>query len=130
MYMTGTRDFGAAETETPLWRRDPFEYSPAGDKYYVLIEGARHITFAGLSSIVAPEADLMIPEQTVDPVTGQRMVTRVPRTGGAFISDRGLHERIRTVALTFWDAYLKGDAKAKEKLSAAQFGGNVTVEKK
>ncbi|MEK6371822.1 MAG: alpha/beta fold hydrolase [Acidobacteriota bacterium] len=130
MFMTGTRDFGAAEIETPLWRRDPFEHSPAGDKYYVLIEGARHITFAGIASTAAPEADLVIPEQTVDPVTGQRMVTRVPRSGGWYVADRGLHERIRSIALTFWDAYLKSDAKAKEKLSAGQFGGNVTVEKK
>ena len=47
-----------------------------------------------------------------------------------FISDRGLHDRIRTIALSFWDAYLKGDAKAKEKLNAAQIGSNATVEKK
>lgn len=130
MFMTGTRDFGAAESETPLWRRDAFEHSPAGDKYFVLIEGARHITFAGLSPSAAPEADLVIPEMTIDPVTGQRVVTRVPRQGVVFISDRGLHDRIRSIALTFWDAYLKGDGKAKEKLSAAQFGGSATVEKK
>jgi predicted dienelactone hydrolase len=130
MFMTGTRDFGAAENETPLWRRDAFEHSPAGDKYFVLIEGARHITFAGLSPSAAPEADLVIPEMTVDPITGQRVVTRVPRQGGVFISDRGLHDRIRNIALSFWDAYLKGDAKAKEKLNAAQIGTNATVEKK
>jgi len=130
MFMTGTRDFGAAESETPLWRRDPFEGSPAGDKYFVLIEGARHLTFAGIGSTLAPEADMVIPEQTIDPVTGQRVITRVPRQGGSFISDRGLHDRIRTIGLTFWDTYLKGDAKQKEKLIAGQFGGNVTVEKK
>lgn len=130
MYMTGTRDFGAAETETPLWRRDPFEHSPAGDKYFVLVEGARHLTFAGIGANPAFESDLLIPEQRVDPVTGQRVVTTLPRQSTSYISDRGLYDRIRNIALTFFDAYLKSDAKAKEKLSAGQFGGNVTVEKK
>src|SRR5438034_6028788 len=40
MYMTGTNDRGAAESETPDWRRQAFEYSPPGDKYFVLIPGA------------------------------------------------------------------------------------------
>lgn len=130
MFMTGTRDFGASETETPQWRRNAFEYSPTGDKYFVLIEGARHLTFAGIGSATAPESDLMIPEQTIDPVTGQQVITRVPRQGGSYVSERGLYDRIRSIALTFWDANLKNEPKAKEKLSAAQFGGNVTMEKK
>ena len=130
MYMTGTRDFGAAETETPLWRRDPFEHSPAGDKYFVLVEGARHLTFAGIGSNPAFESDMLIPEQRIDPVTGQQVVTTLPRQSTSYIPDRGLYDRIRNIAMTFFDVYLKSDAKAKEKLSAGQFGGNVTVEKK
>jgi predicted dienelactone hydrolase len=130
MFMTGTRDFGAAETETPVWRRDPFEYSPAGDKYFVLIEGARHATFAGFGQSTVLESDSLMPGQVVDPVTGQRETIRTPRQGMSSIPDRSLNERIRSIALTFWDAYLKSDGKAKEKLAAAQFGGNVTVEKK
>jgi predicted dienelactone hydrolase len=130
MYMTGTRDFGAAETETPLWRRDPFEHSPAGDKYFVLIEGARHLTFAGIGAAPGFESDLLIPEQRIDPVTGQQIVTTLPRQSTSYIGDRGLYDRIRSIALTFFDAYLKSDAKAKEKLAPGGFGGNVTVEKK
>ena len=41
-----------------------------------------------------------------------------------------LFERARSIALTFWDAYLKNDAKAKERLTGGQFGSSVVVEKK
>ena len=46
------------------------------------------------------------------------------------VDDRGLFDRIRSIALNFWDAYLKSDAKAKERLTAGQFGTNVTVDRK
>jgi predicted dienelactone hydrolase len=129
MFMTGTRDFGAAESETPEWRKAGFTNSPAGDKYWVLIEGARHLTFAGLAQPRQLE-DNIVYEPRIDPVTGQQVVTRVTRAPGTIISDRGLFERIRSISMTFWDAYLKGDTKAKERLASGSLGGNTTVEKK
>ncbi|HKO02392.1 MAG TPA: alpha/beta fold hydrolase, partial [Thermoanaerobaculia bacterium] len=50
MFMTGTRDYGANESESPDWRRTAYENSPAGDKYFVLIRNAGHMTFTGLGS--------------------------------------------------------------------------------
>lgn len=47
MVMTGSRDRGA-EGEGPAWREDPFRLSPPGNKYLVFIDGANHLTFAGL----------------------------------------------------------------------------------
>ena len=129
MYMTGSRDFGAVETETPEWRKTAFENSPPGDKYFVLIEGASYTTFSGVAPLNAPE-QMTVYEPRVDPVTGQQVYTQVPRGGSSYISDRGLIDRVHAISLTFWDAYLKKDAKAKDKLNAAQFGGNVTVDKK
>jgi predicted dienelactone hydrolase len=131
MFMTGTRDFGATETETPDWRKTAYVNSPAGDKYFVLIEGARHLTFTGMAPLATVDEDMIIYEPRIDPITGQQVYTQVPRGGrGTFINDRTLFERIRQVSLLFWDVYLKSDAKAKEKLSAGQFGGAVTMEKK
>jgi dienelactone hydrolase len=44
MATTGTRDFGAAN-ETPPWRLQPWELSPPGQKYAVVVEGFRHADF-------------------------------------------------------------------------------------
>ena len=132
MFMTGSRDFGAVETETPEWRKTAYENSPAVDKYFVLFEGARSSTFTGLAPLIAEQQPAPASMPYVDPRTGQVYdpYGGSPRTSGTFISDRGLFDRIRSLALTFWDAYLKNDAKAKERLTAGQFGTNVTFEKK
>jgi dienelactone hydrolase len=44
MATTGTRDFGAAG-ETPPWRLKPYDLSPPGRKYAVVVEGFRHSDF-------------------------------------------------------------------------------------
>jgi len=131
MFMTGSGDFGALETETPAWRKAAYENSPAGDKYFVLVDGARNMTFTGLAAPIQPDQDMTLYEPRIDPVTGQQVYVRTQRTTPTnFINDRGIFERIRSIAETFWDAYLKGDAKAKDRLNEGQYGGNVTAEKK
>lgn len=134
MFMTGSRDFGAVETETPEWRKTAYENSPAGDKYFVLIEGARYSTFSGMAPALADTIEApMIQQPIVDPRTGQVLAPAPgqPRSSGAYFSDRGLFERVRSISLSFWNAYLKNDAKAKESLTpTTQPAGNVTVEKK
>jgi predicted dienelactone hydrolase len=46
MTMTGSRDY-AGFTKGPGWRKTPFDRSPAGDKYHLLIAGANHFSFVG-----------------------------------------------------------------------------------
>jgi predicted dienelactone hydrolase len=46
MTITGSRDQGAGG-QGPDWKKLPFNYSPAGDKYLVYIEGANHVSFGG-----------------------------------------------------------------------------------
>jgi predicted dienelactone hydrolase len=46
MTMTGSRDRGARR-QGPDWKKEPFDYSPPGDKYHVFIEGAHHGSFSG-----------------------------------------------------------------------------------
>jgi dienelactone hydrolase len=132
MFMTGSRDFGALETETPDWRKAAYENSPAGDKYFVMIQGAHYSTFTGVASLAPdylPNPSMM---QTRDPITGQIIspeLSNNPRNT-SYIPERGLFDRVRVISLAFWDASLKNDAKAKERLTAGQYGGSVTVEKK
>lgn len=44
MATTGTRDFGA-DGETPPWRLKPYDLSPPGSKYAVVVDGFRHMDF-------------------------------------------------------------------------------------
>jgi predicted dienelactone hydrolase len=44
--VTGTRDRGLGGHD-PAWRQEPFKYSPPGDKYLLVIEGANHSSYGG-----------------------------------------------------------------------------------
>jgi predicted dienelactone hydrolase len=46
MTITGTRDRGVGGQGVD-WKKEPYKYSPAGDKYLVVIEGANHLSFGG-----------------------------------------------------------------------------------
>lgn len=112
LFVTGSQDRGLGGQE-PSWRREPFERSPAGDKYLVFIEGATHASFTGKAS------------------DGERP----NRRGRALARRRGLDSRaepakpldpaeqeaifddVRCATLAFWDAYLKGDAQARKFLA-------------
>jgi predicted dienelactone hydrolase len=144
LFMTGTNDRGIAGHEDPAWRHDPFQYSPAGDKYFISFEGARHITFTGGLGIFDVE-DIQttgpnyVPMQATDIYGNPVMVQqRVP--GGAdvherdYLRERNIFAAVRAASLAFWDTYLKGDAKAKEFMTTDQLahlnGSHVTVERK
>ena len=46
MTITGTRDQGAGGQGVE-WKKEPYKYSPTGDKYLVVIDGANHLSFGG-----------------------------------------------------------------------------------
>ena len=151
MFMTGSRDLGTVETETPQWRAEGFRLSPAGDKWLVTIEGAGHLTFAGGSSQGlldqiakerregdyppgqrVPGLDPEVPGGLIDRPT-DAPVSR--RGGGSRAEDLALRQRelfaaVRGIGLTFFDAYLRGDAAGREALEKVAQRGGVTVEKK
>ncbi|MCX7886595.1 MAG: hypothetical protein N3B01_04965 [Verrucomicrobiae bacterium] len=101
--MSGSRD-GPTRTGQPAeWRKKPYELSPPGDKYLVWVEGLDH-GYGG--------------------ITGVRFN---PKN-----KDNPDHVRwTQTATLAFWDAYLKGDASAREFLRsdklAAETKGAVSV---
>jgi len=88
LVVTGSKDgdpFGDPE-KTPQWRLAPFEKSAPGDKHLVFIEGAGH-SFGGIAGI-------------------RRRRTR---------KERNEHHVnvVRFAGLAFFDAYVKGDARAR-----------------
>jgi dienelactone hydrolase len=131
MYMTGTRDFGANETEGPDWRKTAYEDSPTGDKYFVLIKGATHMTFTGVASGLGEQFRQAPQSPVIDPRTGQVLSpgyqddARVPQ-----ISDRGTFASIRSISLMFWDSYLKDKKDAKVLLDPAKYSGSVEFARK
>ena len=88
MTMTGTKDVSLGALSTRV-RRAAFDHMPPGDKYHLTIEEAAHYAFS---------------DNARDPADLSRFVTRDPRH----------HPWILATATAFFDAYLKGDAKARE----------------
>jgi predicted dienelactone hydrolase len=94
MTMTGSLD-GGAGGQGPKWKKEPFDYSPPGDKYHIFIEGARHISFIG-------------------PFAGALASARV----GSGADQEKIFSYVQIATTAFWDAYLKADAKAKAYLQS------------
>ena len=92
MDITGSEDKGALG-QNPEWRMGPFNFSPAGDKYHVFVEGATHGSFTGLI--------LRSRNRLTDAIAG---------------TDPKILDYVKIASTVFWDAYLKGDKKAKEYL--------------
>jgi hypothetical protein len=82
--MTGTKDDMPIGTSKAAERRVPYDHIILSDQYLLTFEGGDHMTFAG----------------------------RIPVVGGGEKGEefRGL---VLMSSTAFWDAYLKGDAKAK-----------------
>lgn len=127
LFMTGSNDRGANENENAAWRRQSFENSPAGDKYFVLIDGARYASFTGQVSIFALEPGTRPMTQT-DPYG--RPVAQQPlpqQQGGVVIAnDRQVFNIAKMTSLAFWDAYLKSDTTARDLLQPAKYEASVS----
>ncbi|HEX4328808.1 MAG TPA: hypothetical protein VH105_18470 [Burkholderiales bacterium] len=92
MSLTGTDDKVLLTPQiSPENRRLPFKYMPAPDKYLLVLEGANHMVYNGQPQL-------------------RRSWTEQNRTVHAPL--------IEEVTLDFWDAYLKGDARARAALKA------------
>lgn len=133
LFMTGTNDRGASDSETPEWRRQAFELVPAGDKWLVVLENASNASFTGrispnLAGSQLDERNPPIgPDRTVPGAVPER---RVAREGAAGLQIRGTFANIKAISLAFWDTYLKGDAEGRTALEGAAGRGGVELVKK
>jgi len=127
MFMTGTNDRGGNESEDFNWRRQAFENSPAGDKYFVLIDSARSSSFTGQVSIF----DLQPPATPAQAPTGpygqiQPVPQQQQRGAVVFGNDRRIFAIIKIASLAFEDTYLKNDNSARDLLQPQKFEGAFT----
>jgi len=89
MGVTGSLD-SLGPVASPAWHKIPFERSQAGYKYHLFIEGANHMSF------ITPETPL---------------ASRAEQ-------GRAIFDYTNSAALAFWDAYLKGDERARSFLQS------------
>ncbi len=89
MGMTGSLD-SLGPVASPAWHKTPFDHSQPGDKYHLFIEGANHMSF----------------------ITPRTLLPGRAEQGGA------IFDYTNSASLAFWDAYLKGDARAKSYLQS------------
>ena len=106
LHMTGTEDDSPIGETRKEQRRLPFDHSKGPDQHLVIFNGGDHMIFSG----------------------------RMRRFGTAARKDPRFQELIRAASTAFWDAYLKGDQRAKRWLAgdgfAAMMGPDGTLEKK
>jgi predicted dienelactone hydrolase len=132
LFMTGTRDAGVTDAETPEWRREAYALSPAGGKWLVVIDGARHASFTGrledLIRTVVPEQEAInndpTPRRETIPARPDASRERTTLSG----NERMIFARVKGLSLAFWDLALKDQTKGREALEQA--GGGATVETK
>lgn len=140
MFMTGSKDMGATASETPEWRHEAFELSPAGDKWFVSLNDARHFTFTGRFTEPRPQ-DMRNPNNpnpVLDPNRDPR--DQMPRTAtdprqadrvrGLFQREEQIFWAVRSISLAFWDAYLRNEPDAKTYLQKLNTRQDLKVETK
>lgn len=140
LFMTGSLDRLPGE-KTAERRREAFELSPAGDKIFLRLEGARHMSFTGRFADIAEELtaareaqiERAVPTDPFNPNQPSREQVRQHVREAASEGERRIFNAIRIASVAFWEAYLEGEPKAKEfvdtRLEAVN-GGRVMVERK
>lgn len=134
LFMTGTDDRGLAENETPEWRRQAYEFSPAGDKWLVVISGARHASYTGRMDPTMEGSARGNTQPMIGDTTRQRLPEQDPRAptreGTAGMRIRNIFGQVKAISLAFWDTYLRGDAEGRTALEGAANRGGIELLKK
>lgn len=143
LFLTGSRDFGTNESENAEWRKQAFEQTAAGDKWFVLIAGAGHGTYTGrIGGIVDQQQRAARQPGERDPIwrpqypgTGSEMDIDAPPLRAGMASGEGLNERrriarVRMIPLAFFDAYVRGESAGRERLDTLATGVGVEVTKR
>lgn len=85
LHMAGTEDLSPFGDLKAADRRQPYDLTPASaDQYLILLDGARHLTFAGIGVLRQEQSGQKRPANDV-------------------------HQAIESATTRFWDAYLRND---------------------
>lgn len=131
LHVTGTEDRGAGGQD-PAWRKQPFLRAPAGDKYFVLIEGANHGSFTspsgrGIAQGRVSGPDLSRPIPDLAPDERLALAAQLDNTAerlAARLGDRGSRaaDRLRAFATLLRDGKVEEAEAARVRLAALRGG--------
>jgi predicted dienelactone hydrolase len=136
LFLTGSRDFGAVQTEDLTWRKQAFDVSAPGDKWFVSIQGAGRSAFTGTVGDLSGyggNQPIDMPYPTNRPGSGGMYPQQQPMPNNnraPVIMGGASTGTVRTISLAFWDAYLKSDNAGREYLDKLKGRGDVQVETK
>lgn len=132
MFMTGDRDRGIDESETPEWRRQAFELSAPGDKWLVSIAGAGHLAFTGRLGVMPEEERRVQPmiDANQNPLNPDPQAQQGRRPQAMADPVRPVSGTIKAISLAFWDTYLRADAAGREQLEKAEERHGVEVKRR
>jgi predicted dienelactone hydrolase len=115
LVVTGSRD-GGPKGKDPSWRLDAFRKSPPGDKFYLFLRGASHLSFTG--RYAEPGASL----------SGRGKGAPSTEEEVAIFKD------VKAVTVAFWDEFLRDDAAARAFLDSDgvtnESGGRAKLERR
>lgn len=139
MYISGSSDVGVTEAENQEWRKQAYELSPAGGKWWVSIAGAGHLAFTGRTRAPVAMRDpdtLRVPVDDRDPrrtpttITDPGSTSMPRRVDTGFYGEQRLVSVVRTVSLAFWDAYLENEDAGRDYLAKLSGRADLNVESK
>jgi predicted dienelactone hydrolase len=109
LHFTGTEDkIRIVGTDSVTYRRLPYDQSPGPNTYLVIFKGGEHMSFSGREGMLETASDKA--------------------------RDAHIHDLVLRATTAFWDAYLRGNAKAGDWLSKGGFaqalGARGTFEQK
>jgi dienelactone hydrolase len=135
LFLTGTNDLGASETENPMWRKEAYVLSPSGDKWFVSVQGIGASAFTGImtapSYIPATVPPTAYPRPGEGPAYPAPQAQQQPsRESAQGFRQLGMAGTVRTVSVAFWDAYLKNDASGRDYLTKLRGRSDMQVESK
>lgn len=137
LFVTGTADQGLEESETPESRLEAFALAPAGDKWLVVLQGARHGTFTGRFDNIldtAARERARAPDREVDGTQidgrGVRGREQISRSESIAFRQQDLFHLGRGLSLAFLDSYLRAETAARTALEGAGSRAGVTLERK
>ncbi len=136
LFLTGSRDFGSTESENWAWRKQGFALAPAGDKWFVSVNGIGTSVFTGMIGPPSYEPPLSMPAPPIQPTPTpgypQPQIQPQPSTrqNPEAFRQIGMAGTVRTVSLAFWDAYLKNEAAGRDFLAKLKERTDLQAESK
>jgi len=125
MSVTGSRDRGTRGQGLD-WLMDTYNLSPPGNKFCVLIEDASHLSFSSRLMRKIEQEE----EREARSLNNDESGPEPPSS----VEQRAIYQYVKLASLTFWDAYLKDEPKAREYLASQRLpelsGGRVKLMRK